>query len=112
MCRIVPVVDSSDGLSGIVTGVTTLVVSGEVVGGEAAVLSEGEVWRGEEVVEAVLGRPAGVVVVGGTLSSVMTFVVTVSAVVIVLETVVLSVTAESETPADGVEVIVGVTVDV
>lgn len=112
MCRIVPVVDSSDGLSGNVTGVTTLVVSAEMAGGEVAVLSEGEVWRGEEVVEAVLGRPAGVVVVGGTLSTVMTFVVTVSAVVIVLETVVLSGTAESETSADGVEVIVGVTVDV
>lgn len=56
----------------------------------------------------MLGKPVGVaaLVVEGNLATVMAFVVPVSAVVIVLETVVLSVTAESV-----VEVIVEVTVD-
>lgn len=56
----------------------------------------------------MLGKPAGVatLVVEGNLATVMAFVVPVSAVVIVLETVVLSVTTESV-----VEVIVDVTVD-
>lgn len=60
------------------------------------------------VEEAVLGKPAGVavLVVEGNLAPVIAFVVPVSAVVIVLETLVLSVTTESV-----VEVIVEVTVD-
>lgn len=59
------------------------------------------------VEEAVLGKPAGVavLVVEGNLATVMAVVVPVSAVVVVLETVVLSVTTESV-----VEVIVEVTV--
>lgn len=56
----------------------------------------------------MLGKPAGVaaLVVEGNLAIVMAFVVPVSAVMIVLETVVLSVTTESV-----VEVIVEVTLD-
>lgn len=109
MCRILSVVDGRDVPSETVLGVTSLVGSAEMAGGEVVVLSEGEVWRGEEVVEAVLGKPAGVaaLVVEGNLASVMAFVVSVSAVVIVVETVVLSVTTESV-----VEVVVGVTVDI
>lgn len=104
MCRMGSAVDGSDVPSGIVTGVTNLVVSAEMV----VVLMVGEVWRCEEVVEAVLGNPAGVValVVDGNLSTVMAFVVPVSAEEAVLETAVLS-----ETPGNVVEVVVGVTVD-
>lgn len=108
MCRITSVVDGSDG-----TGVRDLVVSAGMVGGEVVVLMEGEVWRCEEVVVAVLGKAAGrvVLVVHGTLSTVMAFVVPVSAEMAALETVVLSAATESETPVNPVEVVVGVTVD-
>lgn len=112
VCRIVSVVEGSDVPSGIVTGVTNLVVSAETVEGEVAVVMDGEVWRREEVVEPVLGKPAGVVVlvVDGNVSRAMAFVVPVSAEVSVLETVVQSVATESETPVKVVEAVVGVTV--
>lgn len=106
MCRMGSVVDGSDVPSGIVTGVTNLVVSAEMV----VVLMVGEVWICEEVVEAVLGKVVALVV-DGNLSTVMAFVVPVSAEEAVLETAVLSVAAESETPGNVVEVVVGVTVD-
>lgn len=91
---------------------TNVVVSAEMVVAEVVDIMEGEVWRREEVVEAVLGNPAGVavLVVEGKLSTGMAFVVTVT-VVLVLETVVLSETPESETSAEVVEVFVGGTVD-
>lgn len=101
MCRMGSVVDGSDVSFGVVTGVTNLVVSAEMV----VVFMEGEVWRCEEVVEAVLGKVVAPVA-DGNLSTVMAFVVPVSAEEAVLETAVLS-----ETPGDVVEVVVGVTVD-
>lgn len=93
---------------------TNVAVSAEMVEADVVDIMEGEVWRREEVVEAVLGNSAGVavLVVEGKPSTAMAFVVTV-AVVLVLETVVLSETPESETSAEVVEVIVivGGTVD-
>lgn len=106
MCRMGSVVDGSDVPSGIVTGVTNLVVSAEMV----VVFVEGEVWRCEEVVEAMLAKVVALVA-NGNLSTVMAFVVPVSAEEAVLETAVLSVATESETPGNVVEVVVGVTVD-
>lgn len=107
-CSIVSVVDGSD----VPSDLTNLVVSAKMVVGEGVVLMDGEVWRGGEVVEAVLGKPAGVgvLVVDGNVSTGMAFVVPVSAEAAVLETVVLSVATASEAPSNAVEVVVGATV--
>lgn len=106
-CSVVSVLDGGD----VPSGVTSLVVSAETVVGEGVVLTDGEVWRREEVVEAVLGNPAGVagLVVDGNVSTGMAVVVRVSAEV-VLETVVLSVATASEAPSNVVEVVVGAAV--
>lgn len=125
--RIFSVVTGGD-VSGPVYGVVLLVMKGETGVTDSVVLAEvpvgkdtvpvstgGEVGRREEVVEAVLGKPGGmgIVVVGGSCSTVTGFVlVSVYAVVAVLGTVVLSVTIDdSETGAGpGLEeVIIGVT---
>lgn len=69
------------------------------------VSTRGEVRGGEVVVEDVLGKPGGmgVVVVGGTLSTVTGFVLVsvYTVVVVVLGTVVLSVTVEVSETSDG-----------
>lgn len=99
MCR--TAVDGTDAASETETGATNLVVSPEMV----VVSMDGEVGRREEVVEAVLGKAAGVAVMVVDVSTV--FVVPVT----VLVTVVLPVATESETPVDAVEVVAGVTED-
>lgn len=99
------------------TGVTDSVVVAEVTIGRDTVPVSigGEVRRGEEVVEAVLGKPGGigVVVLGGSRSTVTVFVlVSVYAVVAELGTVVLSVTMDVSETGAGVgleEVTIGVT---
>lgn len=99
------------------TGVIDSVVLAEVIVGKdkVPVATGGEVGRGEEVVEAVVGKPGGigVVVVGGSRSTVTSFVlVSVCAVEAVLGAVVLSVTIDvSETGAGtGLEAVtIGVT---
>lgn len=108
VCRIFSVVRGGDVVSGLMYGVVLLVVKGATGVTDSVVLAEvgndtvpvstaGEVGRGKEVVEAVLGKPGGmgVVVVGGSRSAVTGFVlVSVYAVVAVLGTVVLSVTID------------------
>lgn len=123
-CRILSVVTGGAVVSGLMTGVVLLVVKGltgvtdsgvkVTVGKDVVPVSTGGgVGRGEEVVEAGLGKPAGMglVVVGGRRSSVTGLIlVTVYAVVAVLGTVVLSVTVDvSETGAGLREVTMGVT---
>lgn len=108
MCRMVSVVDGRDVPSAILTGVTSLVVSAEVVVSEVVVWVEAEVWRCKEVVEVVLGEPAAVVllVVDGIVSTGMVFVVPVSA-----EVTVPGPLVQSETPVKVLEVVARVTVD-
>lgn len=126
MCRILSVVTGGVVVSGLMygvvllkgaTGVTDSVVVAEVTIGRDTVPVSigGEVRRGEEVVEAVLGKPGGigVVVLGGSRSTVTVFVlVSVYAVVAELGTVVLSVTMDVSETGAGVgleEVTIGVT---
>lgn len=125
-CRILSVVTGGVVVSGLMygvvllkgaTGVTDSVVVAEVTIGRDTVPVSigGEVRRGEEVVEAVLGKPGGigVVVLGGSRSTVTVFVlVSVYAVVAELGTVVLSVTMDVSETGAGVgleEVTIGVT---
>lgn len=113
-CRILSVVRGGGVVSGLLTGVVLLVVkgltgvtdSGVKVGKDVVPVSTGGgVGRGEEVVEAVLGKPAGMgLVVTGLI------LVTVYGVVAVMGTVVLPVTVDtSETGAGLGEVTTGVT---
>ncbi len=124
VCRIFAVVTRGDVVSGLMYGVVLRVVKGATGVTDSVVLAEvtvdndtvsvstgGEVRRGKEVVETGLGKPGGmgVVVVGGSRSSVTGFVlVSVYAVVAVLGKVVLSVSIDmSETGAGlGLETVI------
>lgn len=125
-CRILSVVTGGVVVSGLMYGVVLLKgatgVTDSVVVAEVTIARDtvpvsigGEVRRGEEVVEAVLGKPGGigVVVLGGSRSTVTVFVlVSVYAVVAELGTVVLSVTMDVSETGAGVgleEVTIGVT---
>lgn len=126
--RILSVVTGGVVVSGLMYGVVLLMVKGATCATDSVVVAEvtigrdtvpvsigGEVRRGEEVVEAVLGKPGGigVVVLGGSRSTVTVFVlVSVYAVVAELGTVVLSVTMDVSETGAGVgleEVTIGVT---